>query len=67
MVEIYLEREDKMINKKLTSPVKLKELLEEMNISVSSIILTKNGEVTLEDDMVDDNDKVQILSVVSGG
>lgn len=67
MVEIYLERENKTINHNLKKDTKLKDLLKELNISISSIILVKNNEITLEDDFVKEDDKIKILSVVSGG
>jgi len=67
MVEIYLEREDKTLNLEISENKKIKDLLKEMNISISSVIITKNEQVTLEDDIVKNTDKIKILSVVSGG
>lgn len=67
MVEIYLEKENKTIEKKLEKSTKLKDLLKELDISVESVILVKNNEITLEDEEVNNKDKIKILSVVSGG
>jgi sulfur carrier protein ThiS len=66
-MEIYLEKENKTIQKELKTPVELKKLLRELNISIESIILIKNNEITLEDEDVCDTDKIKILTVVSGG
>lgn len=66
-MEIYLEKENKTIQKKIESPIELKELLKELNISIESVILVKNNEITLEDENVCNEDKIKILSVVSGG
>lgn len=67
MAEIYLERENRIINLELKKSKRLKDILDDLNITISSVILTKNGEITLEDDEILDSDKVKILSVVSGG
>jgi len=67
MVEIFLERENKTINKEIKMSITLKSLLKELNISINSVILTVNGEIALEDSKINNGDKVQILSVVSGG
>lgn len=66
-MEIYLEKENKTITKELTSTIKLNELLKELKISIESVILVKNNEITLEDETVNNEDKIKILSVVSGG
>ena len=67
MVEIYLERENKTINVEIKNKKKIKELLNEMNISISSVIISKNDNVTLEEDFIENEDKIKVLSVVSGG
>jgi sulfur carrier protein ThiS len=67
MTEIYLEKENKTIQKELEKPIKLRKLLKELNISIESVILTKNDEITLEDEDVCNTDKIKILTVVSGG
>ena len=67
MTEIYLEKENKTFEKTLEKPIELKKLLQELNISVESVILIKNDEITLEDEDVCNDDKIKILSVVSGG
>jgi len=67
MVIIYVEKEDKELKIKLNNSKKLKDLLKEMNISISSVILVKNNQIVLEDEVVIDSDEIKILSVVSGG
>lgn len=67
MVELYIEREDKSLNIDIEDKKRIKDLLEDLGISVSSVIITKNDQVTLEDDFVLNDDKIKVLSVVSGG
>ena len=44
-MEIYLEKENKTIQKELENPIELKKLLKELNISIESVILVKNDEM----------------------
>ena len=66
-MRLYLEKEDLEKEIKIDSEKSLKQILKEEKISISSVILVKNGEVCLEDEMVNDKDEVKLLSVVSGG
>lgn len=66
-MEIYLEKDNKTICKEIEEEKTIKEILNELNISVDSVIISKNGEIALEDETVSDQDKLKILSVISGG
>jgi sulfur carrier protein len=45
----------------------LKELLKDLKINPETIIVTRNDEILLEDDNLNDNEIITILSVISGG
>jgi len=66
-MEVFLEKENKNFTIKIKEKRTLKSILKELNISIDSIILIKNNEITLEDEFVEDCDNIKILSVVSGG
>lgn len=66
-MEIFIEKNNKTINLELNEPKKLIEILNKLKITKESIILVKNNEIALEDTLVEDKDKLKILSVVSGG
>lgn len=66
-MEIYFERENKTKKITLKNKITLKELLKELNVNLDSIILVKNDEICLEDEIVTNKDKIKLLSVVSGG
>lgn len=66
-MEIYLEKENKTIQHNLTQPTELKKILKQLKIPIQSVILIKNNEITLEEETVINEDKIKILSVVSGG
>lgn len=68
-MKVYIEKDTKSENIKLKKSEKItgKELLEKLKINPSSVILVKNDEVVLEDEVFTEKDDVKILSVVSGG
>lgn len=66
-MKVFIEKENKTIEIKLSENKKIIEILNELNIILDSVILVKNNEVALEDSIVCDKDELKILSVVSGG
>ena len=66
-MEIFIERKNTTKHIKLKQPIQLKEVLKNLKITNNSVILVKNDEVCLESELINDNDKLKILSVVSGG
>lgn len=65
-MKIYLEKDNKSVDvnkKKITG----KDLLEFLKVNPSSVILVKNDEVVLDDEIFTEKDDIKILSVVSGG
>ena len=66
-MEIYLERENKTIEFNIETPISCKAVLNQLDISLESVILLKNDEICLEDELVSQKDSLKILSVVSGG
>lgn len=66
-MEIYLEKENKTINYEINEKITIKELLKLLNITLESVIILKNGEVTIEEEVVENKDLIKILSVISGG
>ena len=66
-MKVYIEKDDKTLDIKLDKSMVLKELLKELDTSVESVIVQKNGSICLEDATVNDTDELRILSVVSGG
>lgn len=46
---------------------KVKQLFKVLNLKENSVIVVRNDELLTEDDILNDGDKVKIISVVSGG
>lgn len=64
MPKVFIERENKTVNVKSLT---VKEILEELNINKETVIIAKNNELITEDSKVSKNDKIKLLSVISGG
>lgn len=66
-MKIFIEREKKTIEYKLEKPKPLIEILKDLNIHLESVILVKNDTICLEEELVENNDEIKLLSVISGG
>jgi sulfur carrier protein ThiS len=68
-MKVYIEKDDRSLNIKVSKTEKIdaEKLLEKLKINPSSIILIKNNEVVLEDEILTEKDDIKILSVISGG
>jgi sulfur carrier protein ThiS len=68
-MKVYIEKDSKSLNLRIKKSEKIdgKKLLKKLKINYSSVILVKNDEVVLEDEIFENSDEVKILSVVSGG
>jgi sulfur carrier protein len=47
--------------------MKVKELLEKLNLSPESTIVVRGDEVLTEDEWVEEDDEVKVISAISGG
>ena len=64
-MKVFIEKENKqlVLGKSCTGA----ELLRELHINPSTVILIKNNEVVLPEEELSDKDDIKILSVISGG
>lgn len=66
-MEIFIERENKTVNLEIDGEQTIKRILKKLNLSTESVIIIKNNDISLEDELVSNTDKLKLLSVVSGG
>lgn len=65
-IKVYIEKDNR--NTSLLFKGKtVRDLLNQLGILSSSSIVTINNEVITEDDTLDGNGEIKILSVISGG
>ncbi|MBU0470238.1 MAG: MoaD/ThiS family protein [Nanoarchaeota archaeon] len=65
-LEIFDERAN-TTKKVQTDSITVKDLLLQLNINFETVLITRNNEVLTEDETLNDNDCLEILSVISGG
>ena len=61
---VYLERENKAVKVK---QLLVKEILKELKINSTTVIITKNNELIIDDVKLKEDEKIKILPVISGG
>ena len=69
-MKAYIEKEDRLLEFKsdeLKNMQNIRELLDRLKINASTVLTVRNGEVVLEDESLEDDDEIKILSVISGG
>ena len=64
-MKVFIEKDNKLLE--LQKAFTASELLKELRINPSTVIIVKNDEVALEDEQLDIDDEIKILSVISGG
>ena len=66
-IEVFIERykQNKAID--VGGKITVKELLKKLDISPVTVITVKDNELITEDTVLNDKDKIKVMSVVSGG
>ena len=66
-VNVFIDRENKNTKLELGNNSIVLDLLKKLSINPVTVIVSRNNELILEDEKLNNNDKVKILSVISGG
>jgi len=45
----------------------VRKALQKLNIEPDSVLATRNGELITDDEIINDNDVIKLVSVISGG
>lgn len=65
-IEVFNEREQTTIKIELIGKT-VKELLTQLKLNPESFLVVRNNEVITEEEILQDQDKIELLSVISGG
>jgi len=65
-IEVYNERERIGIKVEFTG-TKVKDLLIQLKLNPEAFLVVRNREVITEEETLQDQDKLELLSVISGG
>jgi len=64
-MKIFIEKDQKDVV--ITFNGLAKDLLSNLNINFEEVLIVRNGNLVIEDEILSDDDIIQLLSVVSGG
>ena len=66
-INVFIDRENQNKELKLEGNSSVSDLLNKLSINPVTVIVSRNNELILEDEKLNDNDDLRILSVISGG
>lgn len=64
-MEIFIEKDNKVVKSECGGSAK--ELLEDIGVNPETVLIVKDGQLITEEDSVDGAEKIELLSVISGG
>lgn len=66
-VEVKDRRESTSVSYELLEESTILDLLEEIDVNLETVVVRLNGMIVPEEDVLEDGDDLEIISVVSGG
>ncbi len=63
-INVFIERENK---EEIVDVKSIPEIFNKLKINPQTVLIVKNDELIMEDDELKNNDKIKLLSVISGG
>ena len=66
-IKIFVDRDNLNRTIELGNSSIVADLLKKLNINPVTVVVSRNNELILEDEKLNNNDEIKILSVISGG
>ncbi len=66
-INVFIERENKHITIDVNKNATIKDILKNLKINKTTVLISKNNELITEDTKLKNKDNIKILSVISGG
>ena len=66
-IKAFIDRENSSRQVKLGKDATIRGLLDSLKINPVTVIVSKNGELVMESEKLNENDNIKIFSVISGG
>ena len=66
-ISVFIDRENSSRDVVLEDNAKISGLLKKLNLNPVTVIVSKNGELVMESEKINEDDKIKIFSVISGG
>ena len=58
---------DKVEEREIDGDLTIKELLDDLDLSSETIVSKKNGEIVIEDAVIEDGDEIEFIQIIYGG
>ena len=66
-INVFFDRENKEKTIEVDDNSSVKDLLSIMDVNPVTVIVSRENSIILEDDKINDKDKIKLISVISGG
>ena len=66
-ISVFFDKENKEKTIEVGGNASVKDLLNKMNVNPVTVIVSRDNNIITEDEKVNDNDKIRLFSVISGG
>jgi sulfur carrier protein len=66
-IQIFLDRKKEEKTVEVDENTSVKDLLTKINVNPVTVIVSKDNNILTEDEKLNDNDKIKLISVISGG
>lgn len=66
-ISVFFDRENKEKTIEVDRNDSVKDLLNRININPVTVIVSRDNNIITEDEKINENDKIRLFSVISGG
>mgnify|MGYP001572480625 CR=1 FL=1 len=66
-INVFVDKGNKNLKVDLNKDSSVADLLQSLKINPVTVIVSRNNELILEDEKLNNDDEIKILSVISGG
>ena len=66
-ISVFFDRENKEKIIEVGGNASVKDLLNKMNVNPVTVIVSRDNNIITEDEKLNNNDKIRLISVISGG
>ena len=66
-INVFFDRENEEKTIELDVNSSVKDLLSKMDINPVTVIVSKDNNIIMENEKINDKDKIKLISVISGG
>ena len=66
-IKVFVDKENKNLELEFEKNSAIRDILRQLKINPVTVIISRNNELVMEEEKLNDSDEINILSVISGG